>query len=86
FSSFNNQFLKPALIKKSNNYSEIIIYSESDDEIIVKGETEKSNDEPLLKTKIKQGKNVIELKINIEDYKTIFLIFQKANKLMRLKL
>jgi len=86
FSSFNNQFLKPTLIKKSNNYSEIIIYSESDDEIIVKGETERNNDETLLKTKIKQGKNVIELKINIEDYKTIFLIFQKTNKLMRLKL
>ncbi len=86
FSSYNDKFLKPVLIKKSNNYSEIIIYSESDDEIIVKGETGISSNETLLKTKIKQGKNVIELKINVEEYKTIFLIFQKANKLMRLKL
>lgn len=85
FSSYNDKFFKPVLIKKSNDYSEIIIYSESDDEIIIKGETDSSNDEILLKTKINHGKNVLGLKINIENYKTIFLIFQKANKLMKLK-
>ncbi|MEJ5352270.1 MAG: family 10 glycosylhydrolase [Melioribacteraceae bacterium] len=85
FSSYNSQFLIPALIKKSKDYSEIIIYSETEDEIIVKGETANDSEEILLKTKINRGKNTLSLKKNIENYKTIFLIFQKTNKLMRLK-
>jgi len=85
FSSYNSRFLKPALIKKSNDYSEIIIYSESEDEIIVKGERVKGGEEILLKTKINRGKNILSLKGNLENYKTIFLIFLKTNKLMRLK-
>lgn len=77
-------FLVPQLIKRIDYY-EIIIYSEKKDEVILKGEDETG--EKIIKSAIiNSGKNIIEVKSNLEKYREIFLLFKSSNKLMRLKL
>lgn len=74
----------PILIKESNGYYEMLIYSKYDDEIIVDGDNEKST-EFILRTFIKAGKNVIGLNLNLERFKKIYLTFKSSNKKMELR-
>ncbi|MCX7798153.1 MAG: family 10 glycosylhydrolase [Melioribacter sp.] len=76
--------MAPQLIKKLNYY-EIIIYSEKEDEVILKGVNEK-NEEIIKIVKVREGKNIINISSNLEKYSEIFLLFISSNKMMKLKL
>ncbi len=85
FSLLNGNYLKPRFAKKSRYYSEILIFSENDEYIEVIGVNE-NDEEIIIKQKIKPGKNIIEIKHNVEKYNEILLLFKSSNKMMRIKL
>lgn len=85
FSLMNSNFLKPVLIKKSKDNYDVIIFSETEDEVMLKGSHD-TDEEIIITTKIKSGKNLIELKSDLSRYKEILLIFLSSNKMMKLKM
>lgn len=75
----------PILIKESNEFSEVLIYSNYYDEIIVNGNNGKY-DEFILSSSIKIGKNVVGINMNLDRFKTINITFKSSNKKFELRL
>lgn len=78
-------FNKPALIKKNNGDSKLLMFANNDDEIEIIAQAGK-NEKSLMKKNISYGKNIFTLKQNLNLYDTLKIVYLRSGREVELKL